>query len=134
MFAFDEGSIMAREGYHAKLMYKDDVGGTILRYSDSISSHYFYLFDNNNSIKEIYPNDSNYLWFILDKDVQYFDVRMNPNGIIYRQNNALNLYYNKNELISIVDSTDTERIRKAQILSVFKIKLATIGCPLVRAL
>jgi len=123
MFAFDEGSIMAREGYHAKLMYKDDVGGTILRYSDSISSHYFYLFENNNSIKEIYPNDSNYLWFILDKDVQYFDVRMNPNGIIYRQNNALNLYYNKNELISIVDSTDTERIKKAQILSVFKDKI-----------
>jgi two-component sensor histidine kinase len=118
-FIFEDSSVMCRLGYGATLCYKDNVGGYVIRYNDSLTTKYFY-FSNYNSIKEIDPNDKTYPDFVFDTRVHYVTNRMDYTGVIFLRNKSLYLYRNKNELITLIDSTGDEKIRKAQILSAFR--------------
>lgn len=119
VFIFKDSSVMCPPDNGARLIYKDNVGGYVFRYSDSIGTKYFY-FSDYNFIKEIKENDTRYPSFIWDKNIHYFTVRMDYTGVLFSQNNSLHLYRNKNELITLIDSTDNEKIKKAQIVSVFR--------------
>lgn len=119
VFIFEDSSMICRQGYGASIIMKDNAGGYVLSYTDSLATKFFY-FSNHYFITEINPNDSNYPQFVFDTNVQYVTLRQDYTGVVFRQNNILYLYRNKNELITLVDSTDSEKIRKAQVLSVFR--------------
>ncbi len=102
--------------------YKNNKGGFLISFNDSINQKFYYL-KNFSTITEIKSSDTTFPNFTFDFKVKYFYNRMNYCGVVCNYKNTLCLYQKNKELITLIDSTDTDEIKNAKIQSVFKDKI-----------
>lgn len=121
-FILNDTSVMCRMNYGVSYIFKINKSNHYLKYTDSLGTSYFKIYDDN-KIKQIDTTINDYPKFITDESIQYFSGKLDNIGILFKQKNVLFLYNYKHELITLIDSTDNNTIRSAQIASIFKDKI-----------
>ena len=120
-FVINNETMMSNHEHLANVSYKDNTGGFFLTHVDSVKRRYYYMKDYS-SIKEVNSSDADFPKFAFDARTQYFTNHMDYTGVVGIHNQSLFVYNNRKELITLIDSTDGEQIRKAKIQSVFRDK------------
>lgn len=108
---------------NALICYSDNNGGHLIRYKDSISSSYFYL-TKDEQITSVDPKNTHFPSFCFDESVEYLYNKQDYQGVIYKKSKRLFLYDGKNT-INLIDSTDSDIIQKALVISCLRGKIGS---------